>query len=252
METDEKFVFDERKHLYYYDGKPMTGCTTILGVLAKPALIPWAAKMATEYVRDNLPKCLMDANGDSKQLTDLIEDMLEEAKNAHRKKKEDAAEAGTDTHALVETWIRAVIDINDGIPSSVGGTAVGFAPEIQPFVEWAIKENITFKATEQKLYSKKLFVAGTVDFVFEKKGKRYVGDLKTYKKLWDRVPLIQCAGYSIMWSEMYGEEIDGYCVVCLPKERKFNESEDVMWSFDPQGEKEAFISCVNLYRYLNQ
>jgi hypothetical protein len=46
----EGFVFDEKKHLYFYDGKPMTGCTTILGVLAKPALIPWAAKMAVEYI----------------------------------------------------------------------------------------------------------------------------------------------------------------------------------------------------------
>src|SRR5271170_7952713 len=32
----EGFVFDEKKHLYFYDGKPMTGCTTILGILAKP------------------------------------------------------------------------------------------------------------------------------------------------------------------------------------------------------------------------
>ena len=28
----EGFVFDEKKHLYFYDGKPMTGCTTILGI----------------------------------------------------------------------------------------------------------------------------------------------------------------------------------------------------------------------------
>jgi hypothetical protein len=83
------------------------------------------------------------------------------------------------------------------------------------------------------------------------------------------VPLIQCAGYALMWEEMgraaaddfntiklgghkfKAKSIDGYCVICLPKERAFNEAEDVLWSFDTEGDREAFLSAVRLYRYLN-
>ena len=189
-ETKEGFVFDEKKHLYFYDGKPMTGCTTILGILAKPALIPWAAKMATDHVRSELSKT------DKWLWSSELPRILDEAKGAHARKRDDAAESGTDLHALVETWVRACIAENDGYPK------VAEEGPIFAFTKWAIKENVRFIATETKLYSKELWVAGTVDLVFEKGGKRFVGDIKTYKKLWDRVPLIQCAGYALMAEEM--------------------------------------------------
>jgi hypothetical protein len=261
-DSKEGFVFDEKRHLYFYDGKPMTGCTTILGILAKPALIPCAAKMATEYVRTEPKKT------DKWKWSDELPRILDEAKGAHARKRDDAADAGTDLHALVESTVKAAIQRHDGvIPSE--WMALPELTAINPFIKWAYKENIRFIATETRLYSKELWVAGTVDLVFEKNGKRFVGDIKTYKKLWDRVPLIQCAGHALMWEEMQLArpaaelvdemkggvnplDIDGYCVICLPKERAFNEAEDVMWSFDPQAGREAFISAVKLYRYLNQ
>ena len=255
---NEGFVFDEKAHLYFYDGKPMTGCTTILGILAKPALIPWAAKMAVEHVRSELSKT------DKWLWSSELSKILDEAKGAHARKRDDAAESGTDLHALVEEYVRSCIDKNNGDADwRDRPDAEEMSTSLKMFRDWACKENIRFIATETKLYSKELWVAGTVDLVFEKNSKRFVGDIKTYKKIWDRVPLIQCAGYALMLEEMSGfhmdvetrvpnETIDGYCVICLPKERSFKEAEDVMWSFDPQAEREAFISAVKLYRYLNQ
>lgn len=260
---NEGFVFDEKKHLYFFDGKPMTGCTTILGILAKPALIPWAAKMATEYVRTELKKT------DKWRWSDEFPRILDEAKGAYARKRDDAADAGTELHALVEEYVRSCIEKNSGDADwRDRPDAEEMSSSLKLFRDWACKEKIRFIATETRLYSKELWVAGTVDLVFEKGGKRFVGDIKTYKKLWDRVPLIQCAGYALMWEEMQLAkpaaelvdemkggvgplDIDGYCVICLPKERAFNEAEDVMWSFDPQAEREAFISAVKLYRYLN-
>lgn len=237
-ETKEGFVFDEKRHLYFYDGKPMTGCTTILGILAKPALIPWAAKMATEYVRSELKLT------DKWKWSDELPRILEEAKGAHARKRDDAAESGTDLHALVEAWVRACIQENDGYPKVVEQGL------IFEFTKWAIKENVRFIATETKLYSKELWVAGTVDMVFEKGGKRFIGDIKTYKKIWDRVPMFQMAGYGIMWREMGNPPVDGHCIICLPKERAFDEENDVMWSFDPEGDEQAFRAAVTLYRAL--
>lgn len=252
-----------RFHHYYADPggrKEYTGVTTILGVIAKPALIGWAAKMACEYIRENGRNC---TTAGGPVCYEVFDSVLEEARTAHTKKRDTAAEAGTDLHGLVEEYVGHSIEVNGGKPSP---QYVGTEP-ITAFIEWAQKQDIRFIATEQRLYSKSLWVAGTCDLIFEKDGKRYVGDIKTYKKIWDRVPLIQCAGYALMWEEMhevwrrtdlgtpYNNEdkaIDGYCVICLPKERAFNEAEDVLWSWDVEGDKEAFRSAVRLHRYLNQ
>jgi hypothetical protein len=249
---DTGFHFDEPSHSYFFDGRPMTGCTTILGVIAKPALIAWAAKMATEYIRENVAYAIPGQDGGFWAVKPSV---VEEAKTAHAKKRDKAADDGTALHATVEQYIKLSIELYDGRPTHE--PRVDFAA-IQPFIEWAINEKVRFIASEIKLYSKEHWIAGTADFIFEKDGKRYIGDIKTYKKIWDRVPLIQCAGYSIMWEEMQDRArgtvpapIDGYCVVCLPKERSFNPEEDVLWSYDTEGDREAFLSAVRLYRYLN-
>ena len=40
------YQFSEEGHLHILDGKALTGVTTILGVIAKPALIQWSADEA--------------------------------------------------------------------------------------------------------------------------------------------------------------------------------------------------------------
>lgn len=234
----KQFDFNEETHSYYLDGREMTGCTTILGVLAKPALVPWAARMACEYIREN-------AAGGGVMDYLVSESILKEAEKAHAKKKQDGAQKGTDTHALVEEYVNECI--------RGGGYAVPHGTidvSVTHFRDWAVKENIRFLASEAKFYSEKLFVAGTADLVFEKDGKRYIGDVKTYKKIWDRVPFFQCAGYALMAEEMGQPKFDGYCIINLPKEREFNEGEDIKWSWDVEGDTNAFLACVTLYRQL--
>ena len=53
MEKTENFTFDEKTHRYYIGDKQRTGTTTVLGILAKPALIQWAANMAVDYIKEN-------------------------------------------------------------------------------------------------------------------------------------------------------------------------------------------------------
>lgn len=257
------FYFDGEgnKHDYYLDGKRMTGVTTILGVLAKPALIPWAARMAVEYIKENAEVF----DHDTYPLYQVKPNTLEEAKTVYAKKRDEGATKGTSTHSEVERYIRFCIQEN-------GGTPVLESPHfvqcgLSDFIKWAIKENIKFLASEKQMYSKELFVAGTADFIFEKDGKTYIGDIKTYKKIWDRTPFYQCAGYALMWEEMHGTEhkcvptisgqlctdfpksqIHGYCIFNLPKERPYDEAQDVLWSFDVEGDTKAFLACVEIYR----
>lgn len=238
----KEFVFDEKEHAYFLDGKPLLGCTTVLGVIAKPALVPWAAKMTVEYIEANCKKAKTQ-EGSGYFVT---KDDLKAAKGAHNRKKEKAADDGTELHAMVEAFVKDAIENHNGQPMGA------FPAKIKCFVDWATKEDIRFLASEKRLYSEKLWVAGTCDLMFEKGGKRYVGDVKTYKKIWDRVPVIQTAGYALMAEEMGEEKFDGYCIICLPKEREFDEEEDILWSWDTEGDREAFISAVRLHKYLKQ
>lgn len=239
------FHFDEIKHRYYYDGVEMTGCTTVLGVLNKPALIAWSSKMAVEWIRENAKKDTyeVEEEGDYTQREGyfVTEKELEDAKVAYAKFRDKRAGEGTDTHAKIENYIKACISLNNGIPMAHEG--------LDSFCKWAIENVSKFLGSEQKFYSKSLFVAGTADFTFERKdGKRYLGDIKTYKKIWDNIPFAQCAGYSIMAEEMGEEPYYGYCIVNLPPKGEL----ECMWNFDVEGDKKAFINCVNLYRFIKK
>ena len=233
----ENFTFDPIEHVYTLDGKPLTGVTMILGVIAKPALVPWAAKMVVEYIKDN------GLFNDTEETYEITIKQLEEAKNAHRKKKEDAGEKGTDLHALAEGYIGLCIQENEGLPMET-------CPEgIERLRDWAKANNIKFLASEKRLFSKTWWIAGTCDIVFEQKGKKFIGDIKTYAKIWDRVPFFQAAGYASMLEEMgeKGDEpIAGYCILRLSKDGSFEEK----WSYDTIGDTKAFFACVELYRQL--
>ena len=239
--TGNGFEFFPESHTYLYNGKRMTGCTTVLSIISKSNLIPWAARMAVEHIADNIAALI----GADQETTERI---LTEAKNAHLRKKEAGAQKGTDTHALVEQLVKNSITANGGfIPHDWARDE-----KIGAFVDWAWKEKIRFLSSEARFYSEKLYVAGTADLVFEKDGKRFVGDVKTYGKLWDRVPHFQAAGYCLMAEEMGEPAFDGTCIINLPKERPFNELEDVSWSYDIEDDKKSFMAAVTLYRALNR
>ena len=90
-----------------------------------------------------------------------------------------------------------------------------------------------------------MWTAGTVDFLAEKDGKKFVGDVKTYDKIWDRVPFLQCAGYSLMLEEM-GHKTDSYCIIRLGKDGSFEEK----WSFDTEGDRQGFLAALTLFKQL--
>lgn len=246
------FRYEDKGHSYYMDGKKMSGVTTILNsVLAKPALIGWAAKMTAEWIRENIKLVAGKKQIAGQKRTqmheshyEVYESDLEEAVKAHSKKKEAGGKTGTDLHAMVEAYIKLML-------LDKGGVAHGFDaadPMVQKFIDWAVENNVKFLASEQSVYHRDLWYAGTFDFSFEKDGKRYIGDLKTHKKLWDRTPFFQTAAY-MMASEAMGEKpYDGSCIVNINKET--NELTD-HWTYDHENDKKAFEAALVLYRQLS-
>jgi len=228
------FEFNEKTHRYYLDGKSMTGCTTILGMIAKPALINWSARMASEYVLNNL-----------KDLDDLKE-VCEKAGKAHIMKRDSAAEQGTDTHALVENYIKQCIK-KDGRAMDIKTEE----KQVKHFIDWAKKYKIKFLESEKRVYSKKYFVAGTYDFKCEIDGKVYLGDIKTTSGIYDRVPMAQCAAYQMMELENEPKnKIDGRLIINLKKDGRFDEDKDVYISYHYEDDLEIFMAALTLYRQL--
>src|SRR3990167_5649676 len=123
------FTFNKEKHEYLLDGKPLTGVTSVIGVLGKPQLIQWAANMAVDYVKTSKVWQLVPDTPRKIMIGDKeLETLLEEARTAHRKKKEAAGTHGTDSHKLVEDWIKEQM---------TGNRADVDYKSIQPFIDWA-------------------------------------------------------------------------------------------------------------------
>ena len=239
-ETKE-YRFNEAKHLHEIlvenEWKALTGCTTVLSVLAKPALIQWSANEAVKYaiehavdkgVEDGIPYYYINA------------DTLEEAKTAHRKKKEKAGEAGTDVHNEVQKLVMGQIERNNGMFS---GNEVHENPQVQHFINWAVQNKVKFLETEKGVYSRSYFIGGILDLIVEMDGELWIADIKTGSGIYPE-HFAQMAGYEIMMSEMGYPPLKGSIVLNLKKTGEFEEKRSV----SNEDAKELFLACLKIYR----
>mgnify|MGYP003418558515 CR=1 FL=1 len=224
-----EFTFNEKTHRYYLDGKQMTGVTTILGVIAKPQLIKWSADMAVDYIKERVHHVDIDT---------LYNEVLVEARNAWTKKRDDSADLGKAVHAEIEQYIKCKIAGLDWFTDN---------PQVQHFINWSDKYKVQFIASEEQVYSVKLFVAGTYDFSCIIDGRKYLCDLKTGNALYPEY-FYQCAAYRMMAEEMGQTDFKGSILVRIGRDGKFNEEEDVIISESYEDEKEAFLAALTLYR----
>lgn len=227
------FEFKESNHSYTLDGKRLTGVTTILGVIAKPALIGWAAKMAVEHIQQGI------LDTEPGKILDALPKLLEEAKTAHARKRDKAGEAGTSIHKWIEMFIKGITNLpEDPIAKA----------QAEQFIEWVDKNKVKFLESEKRMYSEKLWFAGTCDAVALIDGKKYVVDFKTMAKMWDNTPFFQTAGYQIMLEEMGETDFHGSLILLLPKGGKLQEHYD----YDLETNKKGFMSALTLYRTITK
>jgi hypothetical protein len=242
IQTNE-YRFNEARHLHQLlvegEWKNLTGCTTILGVLAKPALIQWSANMAAEYVKEHWyeREAYTQKN---------IDEIIAEAKVAHRKKKEKAGDWGTAMHEWVERYIKCQI-ANDG--STAGEpTEPMQAANSAHFIKWEQDNKVKFIDSERAIYSKSLFLGGIVDILCEIEGEMWICDVKTSSSIYPE-SMFQCAGYDIMLSAMgLDKPVKGYIILNLKKTGEFEEKR----SISNEENKEAFMACLKLYRTMEK
>lgn len=82
----------DKTRVYDIDGHSYPSVTSVIGMQDKPALVPWAAKMAAEYAVANREAIALLDDQDAVQLI----------KSNWRKMRDRAADFGTDVHKMIE------------------------------------------------------------------------------------------------------------------------------------------------------
>lgn len=225
------YKFNEAKHLHSWNDKPLHGVTTVLGVIAKPALIGWAANMAVDFL-----ETVYKVDG---QISDAF---FKEARTAHRRKKEEAGTKGTDVHATIEEIIKDAIKNNLGFVKGEG--ALHPEKQIQNFTEWATQNKVKFLESEKHVWSESAWLGGILDAILIKDGKKYMADFKTSSGIYPEF-FAQMGAYHLCLDDM-GEhkDIAGYIILNLKKDGKMN----VGISEDMQFNKEYFTSILQTYK----
>lgn len=242
--TEDLFVPSDfsKFHHYYADPegeKEYSGITSVLGVLAKPQLIPWAARMACDYIREHVEYAIPGQDGGYWAIKPST---VEEARTAHTKKKEAAGTHGTDAHKDVEDYVNWVMAEKDGKPY----VDVDL-PNIKPFMEWAVANVDHFLFSERRMSNKALFIAGTADFAYVgKDGKRYMADFKTSSGIYGIDYWLQVAAYRLLAEGEGDAPYDGATIVRLGK--KGPSDFEVQYLYDYETYKNAFLACLTLYR----
>lgn len=223
----KELVFDEKKHAYMFDGNFVPGVTTILNVMGKPALVPWAAGMASDHWLEAVKSNRTDYDA-----------IYKEAKAAHRKKSKEAANIGSNVHAYAEAYFKKL-----PLPELKTDQA---KMGVEAFHKWADSHTIKILAVERRVFSQKHYYAGTCDFVAEIDGVLGVGDIKTSSGIYPEMRL-QTAAYQQALQEEKGMEFK--CRWIIRFDKKTGEFEaKTFYDFDL--DFSGFEAALKLHRAL--
>jgi len=227
-----KLVFDPKKHVYTINDKKLQGVTGICGIVAKPALVPWVAKVGHDFLINNL---VPGKSYDEIEIAEFADDM----KKAHRRQTNSAANIGTIAHNYIEGVIKYKLKLHDNLPTKPTNEQALNA--ISAFADFAKEYDIEYHASEPKVYSKLYNYAGTLDIDATINGKRCIVDLKTsngiYPEMW-----LQTAAYQQARQEELGIEYDERWILRIGKDGKFETK--VSTEFDK--DIKAFVSALTL------
>lgn len=201
--------FQPSGHSYWLMTKPqkrLTGVTTHISVLDKPALIPWAVGLAVDYIEENM-ESLRHGDMDASEILRL-------AKEQANTQRDISAEIGSAIHAWVEAHCKG---LEPDMP-----TDEKVLQGVASFLDWVAEYKVTFLWNEQIVYSKKHGYVGTADFAITigtpgHKGKKYLGDMKTGNGIYAEVKQ-QTAAYLKALEEESGDHYDGRWVLRISKE----------------------------------
>lgn len=166
---------------YFYEGKEVPSVTTILKILAKPALVKWANIMGFKRK--------------------WVDDILEEK-----------SEIGTAVHYLIETWMkkRHLIWIDQRVANKYLMSLY-----LNQFFTWYKQHEVEMIFMEESLSCE--YCGGTVDFYGIIDGKKTVLDFKTSKGIYSSM-FLQLSAYVYM-IEQQGMEVEQVAVLAINEDK---------------------------------
>ena len=265
-----QLFFDEGPHVYYRfkdsgERENIDGVTTVLNVISKPYLVPWATKLCIETLKT---KMLDNAGRVVEFSTEELFSWFEEAKNKHKDHLETAGDIGKIAHDCLEQNIKRAIRESGGVVDRLEGLPENEQARncVLAAFEWMKAHNVRFLHTERKVYSLLYNVAGTLDGdavvdscsdpfcrgccgrVF--RDRRAIIDWKSSNQLSDSYAY-QTALYLFAQVEEFGHYIPDRWILRLGKTSGDFEAwylPDEYFEYD----LEAFLAALKLYRSLKE
>jgi hypothetical protein len=193
-------------------GEIVPGVTTIVGILDKPALVPWANRMGLQGIDT-------------------------------RKYVDDKADIGTLGHAkILGHLMGAPVDTSDYTANQIDA-----ADNVcLSFFEWQKKHDLKILSAEEALVSEKYRFGGQYDIWGMLDSLSELIDLKTGSGIWEE-HYYQVAGGYLLLLEEQGREIHQVRILNVPRSEDENFAEVVLSQKMMQLCKEMFLDCLRIY-----
>lgn len=228
---------------YVVEGEKYPSVTSVLNIIAKPQLVPWAAKTAAEAFAELI---LANEVGDFGELIAFerarLPEFVKMAKAAPRKRMTDAADIGSRVHEYIECWTSG---------ADLPPVTDDMRPSLDAYDQWVEEHGITIMESEQVVWSDAWRFAGTLDAIGQDRdGNRVVLDWKTSSAIHDEY-MMQVAAYVVADEERTGLRAAEAHIVRFPKDGKGVEVKTLDASAISE-QFSGFISALSLWRFRNE
>jgi len=228
-------VVIERQPEEWIRGLPLPRVTDVLRVMDKPALVGWAAKMATEYMGGVLEP------GRAYSAPELNA-FLTAAKSAHRDRSRAAADKGTEAHK----WIQSDA-YGQTLPMPEDPDV---ASSVNAYLEWKTQHDVEFVESELPFAHEELGFKGTLDCLAWVDSVFTLIDIKTSSGIYVEAYL-QTAAYQKGVEPLIrsGQKIEQRIILHIPKDGRAANA--ITLATDIEEDWQGFRACLNLKRYLD-
>ncbi len=235
----------DRARFYRINGCQFPSVTTVLEIIAKPALGPWYAKEERRYFETAMLEVLSKPGArDPECVLAAVAEAASGAKAADREKQK-AATIGSAVHAGIEWEVRTRLGEDAGPPPILPDPA---AWAVESWKDWARSVALEPLAVERTVYCEDCGYAGTLDLYARVKGIPTVLDWKSGRAIYPEAFLQNVAyRHAAAGLGMFAEQ---GLIVRLPKRL-----EDPAWEAMPVPETvtlEDFLAALRLWRWQRQ
>jgi hypothetical protein len=201
-----------RARFYTIHGRQLPSVTTILDVIAKPALGPWYAKEERRYFEAAMLEVLARPGArDPEYVLTAVADAVTGVKAADRERQKAAA-IGTAIHAGIEWHLRTRLGEDAGPEPRLPEGAVW---AVESWKDWAKSVDLEPVAIERPVYCELCGYAGTLDLYAKVSGIPTVIDWKSGKAIYPEA-FLQNIAYRHA-AERLGLPSEQGLIVRLPK-----------------------------------